>query len=30
MKKFLTTAFLFTLAVAAFSQGAPVAPKSLF
>lgn len=30
MKKFLTTAFLFTLAVAAFAQGAPVAQKSLF
>ncbi len=30
MKKFLTTAFLFTLAVAAFAQGAPVAAKSLF
>ena len=31
MKKFLTTAFLFTLAVAAFAQGAPAtAPKSLF
>ena len=29
MKKFLTTAFLFTIAVAAFAQGAP-APKSLF
>ena len=31
MKKFLTTAFLFTLAVAAFAQGAPaVVQKSLF
>jgi F-type H+-transporting ATPase subunit c len=31
MKKFLTTAFLFTLAVAAFAQGAPAGPaKSLF
>jgi F-type H+-transporting ATPase subunit c len=31
MKKFITTAFLFTLAVAAFAQGAPAAPtKSLF
>ena len=30
MKKFLTTAFLFTLAVAAFAQGAPVAAKGLF
>lgn len=31
MKKFLTTAFLFTLAVAAFAQGAPApAAKSLF
>ena len=29
MKKFLTTAFLFTLAVAAFAQGVPV-QKSLF
>jgi F-type H+-transporting ATPase subunit c len=29
MKKFLTTAFLFTLCVAAFAQGAP-GPKSLF
>jgi F-type H+-transporting ATPase subunit c len=29
MKKFLTTAFLFTLAVVAFAQGAPV-QKSLF
>lgn len=29
MKKFLTTAFLFTLAAVAFAQGAP-APKSLF
>jgi len=29
MKKFLTTAILFTLCVAAFAQGAP-APKSLF
>jgi F-type H+-transporting ATPase subunit c len=32
MKKFLTTAFLFTLAVAAFAQTAPTAPvqESLF
>jgi len=31
MKKILTTAFFFTLAVAAFAQGAPgAAPKSLF
>ena len=31
MKKLLTTAFLFTLCVAAFAQGAPMAaPKSLF
>ncbi|MDR3684639.1 MAG: ATP synthase F0 subunit C [Geothrix sp.] len=31
MKKFLTTAFLFTLAVAAFAQGAPAAAaKGLF
>ena len=30
MKKFLTTAFLFTLAAVAFAQGAPVATKSLF
>ena len=31
MKKFLTTAFLFTLAVAAFAQGAPApVQKSLF
>ena len=30
MKKFLTTAFLFTLAVAAFAQGAPAIQKSLF
>ncbi|GLH71564.1 hypothetical protein GETHLI_00660 [Geothrix limicola] len=31
MKKFLTTAFLFTLAAFAFAQGAPVAAqKSLF
>ena len=30
MKKFLTTAFLFTLAVAAFAQSGPVAQKSLF
>jgi F-type H+-transporting ATPase subunit c len=30
MKKFLLTAFLFTLAVAAFAQGAPGAQKSLF
>ena len=31
MKKFLTTAFLFTLAAVAFAQGAPVAAqKSLF
>jgi len=30
MKKFLTTAFLFTLCVAAFAQGVPAAPKSLF
>ena len=31
MKKFLTTAFLFTLAAAAFAQGAPAAAtKSLF
>jgi F-type H+-transporting ATPase subunit c len=31
MKKFLTTAFLFTLAAVAFAQGAPaVAQKSLF
>jgi len=30
MKKFITTAFLFTLACAAFAQGAPVAQKSLF
>jgi len=30
MKKFLTTAFLFTVAVAAFAQGAPAATKSLF
>ncbi len=31
MKKFLLTAFLFTLAVAAFAQGAPaVVQKSLF
>ena len=30
MKKFLTTAFLFTLAVVAFAQGAPAAMKSLF
>ena len=31
MKKFLTTALLFTVAVAAFAQGAPVGPtKSLF
>ena len=31
MKKFLTTAFLFTVAVAAFAQGAPAGPtKSLF
>ena len=30
MKKFLTTAFLFTVAVAAFARGAPVAQKSLF
>lgn len=33
MKKFLTTAFLFTLAVAAFAEGtgaAPAAAKSLF
>lgn len=31
MKKFLTTAFLFTMAVAAFAQSAnPVATKSLF
>jgi F-type H+-transporting ATPase subunit c len=30
MKKFLTTAFLFTLAAVAFAQGAPAAPKSLF
>ena len=32
MKKFMTTAFLFTLCVAAFAQGAPMmaAPKSLF
>ncbi|GLH66110.1 ATP synthase F0 subunit C [Geothrix edaphica] len=30
MKKFLTTAFLFTLAAVAFAQGAPAASKSLF
>ena len=30
MKKFLTTAFLFTLAVAAFAQAPGAAPKSLF
>jgi F-type H+-transporting ATPase subunit c len=31
MKKLLTTAFLFTLCVVAFAQGAPAAaPKSLF
>ena len=30
MKKFLTTAFLFTVAVAAFAQGAPGVQKSLF
>jgi F-type H+-transporting ATPase subunit c len=30
MKKFLTTAFLFTFAVAAFAQGAPVQQESLF
>ena len=30
MKKFLTTAFLFTLAAVAFAQGAPVVQKSLF
>ena len=30
MKKFMTTAILFTLCVAAFAQGAPAAPKSLF
>jgi F-type H+-transporting ATPase subunit c len=30
MKKFLTTAFLLTLSVAAFAQGAPAAGKSLF
>jgi F-type H+-transporting ATPase subunit c len=30
MKKFLLTAFLFTLAVAAFAQSAPAAAKSLF
>jgi F-type H+-transporting ATPase subunit c len=30
MKKFLTTAFLFTLAAVAFAQGAPAAPKGLF
>jgi len=30
MKKFLLSAFLFTLTVAAFAQGAPVAQKSLF
>ncbi len=28
MKKFLTTAFLFTLAMAAFAQGAPAAPAA--
>lgn len=30
MKKFLTTAFLFTLAVAAYAQAAPAVGKSLF
>ncbi len=30
MKKFLTTALLFTLAAVAFAQGAPAATKSLF
>jgi F-type H+-transporting ATPase subunit c len=30
MKKFLTTAFLFTVAVAAFAQVPAAAPKSLF
>jgi F-type H+-transporting ATPase subunit c len=30
MKKFLLTAFLFTLTVAAFAQSAPAAAKSLF
>ncbi len=30
MKKFLLTAFLFTLTMAAFAQGAPAPAKSLF
>ena len=30
MKKFLATAFLFTVAVAAFAQGAPAAAPGLF
>ncbi len=30
MKKFLLTAFLFTLTMAAFAQGAPAPTKSLF
>ncbi|MCX6548450.1 MAG: ATP synthase F0 subunit C [Holophagaceae bacterium] len=30
MKKFLTTAFLFTLAAVAFAQGAPAVQKGLF
>ena len=30
MKKFLVTAFLFTLATFAYAQGAPTATKSLF
>jgi len=30
MKKFLFTAFLFTVAAFAYAQGAPAAPKSLF
>ncbi len=30
MKKFLVTAFLFTLATVAYAQGAPTATKSLF
>lgn len=30
MKKFLVTAFLFTLATFAYAQGAPAATKSLF